>query len=75
MKNIKKIFASTLLAIMLVSVYSPTEVLAKGPLETYADCAQGCIDSYGEWTLRRTLCAADCFIHLVADVLEVLNPM
>lgn len=75
MKNIKKIFASALFAIMLVSVYNPTEAMAKRPLESYADCALGCIDSYAPWTIRRSLCAADCFINLVADVLEVLNPM
>jgi len=75
MKNIKKIFVSALFAIMLVSVYNPTEAMASRPLENYADCALGCISSYDAWTIRRSLCAADCFINLVSDVIQVLSPL
>jgi hypothetical protein len=47
----------------------------KGPFETYLDCADKCIEKYGRWTLRRTACAADCYLELLTDLVKMAQDL
>lgn len=80
MNSLKKIFVSGLIALTFLTMVNPSPSYAfgpdqdKGPLETYLDCAQKCIDKYAPWSLRRSLCAADCYMNLWGNVAQTLNP-
>ena len=73
MKPIKKPIASLALAVMLLPTMLVTPVQAEGPVETYLTCASGCIDKYAQWTLRRSACAADCYISFYGNVYKALR--
>lgn len=80
MNKIKKLLFSGFFALMLVGGFNVTQALAsdeveevkKGPFETYYDCTTSCINRTQAWTLKRTLCAADCYVSLLGDVFEEL---
>jgi hypothetical protein len=74
MKKIKKLIITGFVTMMMLTLYSPTDAVASGPLESYADCAKVCINKYESWTLRRTLCAADCFMKLIGDATRTVLP-
>ena len=44
-----------------------------GMFEGYLDCALGCIEKAGPWTLRRTFCAMDCYANLLLDINEFME--
>lgn len=70
MEKIKKIVASGITFLMLVMVLSVNTANAgpDNPIETYVDCAKGCIQDYEQWTWERSICAADCYIVLLKDL-------
>jgi len=75
MKNLKKTIASLALAAMLLpaTVVGQTEPVEQtGPFENFANCSDKCVEKYQPWTLRRTLCAADCYVTFLK---ELANPM
>ncbi len=80
MNSLKKIFVSGLIALTFLTMVNPSPSYAfepdqdKGPLETYLDCAQKCIDKYAPWSLRRIACAADCFGQLIGDAINTIAP-
>lgn len=75
MKKFKKFIITGFVTMVMLALYSPTNAIASGPAESYLDCAEGCIEKYGKWTLRRTACATDCYVGLIGDVLKSLNPL
>ena len=75
MKSIRK----TMLALALASVMMPGYAQAQtiqptpdGPLENYANCAEKCVAKYKPWTLRRTLCAADCYLVFIDSMVDIV---
>lgn len=75
MKPIKKTIAMLALAAMMLPAlaFGQTEPPAdSGPFENLANCGEACIEKYAEWTLRRTLCGADCYVRFLK---ELINPM
>jgi hypothetical protein len=75
MKKIKKIILTGIVTMMMLTMYSPTDAYATGPLESYLDCAIECIEKYNPWTIRRTLCAADCYFKFWGDVVKLASPV
>lgn len=75
MKKFKKIIITGFVTMMMLALYSPTNAIASGPGETYLDCVDVCIAKYGKWTIRRSVCAFDCYVGFIGDVFEVLNPL
>jgi len=74
MKKVKSFILTGMITMVMLTLYSPTNAVASGPLETYADCVESCINKYEPWTLRRSLCGGDCYIGLIGDALDVINP-
>lgn len=74
LNSMKTRFAAAALAVlMLTSVANAdTGEPRKGPLLTYIDCVNHCVDSYGKWTLKRTACAADCYLGIFGSVVSVI---
>jgi hypothetical protein len=80
MNKIKKLLFSGFFALMLVGGFNVTQVFAsdeveevkKGPFETYYDCSKDCIKRTAPWSIRRTICAADCYVSFVGDVIDEL---
>jgi len=69
----KKIMVSGLLLSFLI--ITPNVAIASGPFENYLDCAGVCIDKYDKWTIRRSACAADCYVALVASPIKAVVEM
>lgn len=69
----KKIISKLFIGLFIIStpLVNSTELQA-GPFMDYLDCAQGCIDSYDQWTLRRSACAADCYVELISSPLDMI---
>lgn len=75
MNKIKKLLFSGFFALMLVGGFNVSQAYAeveKGPLELYYDCTASCIARTSEWTIRRTLCAADCYLGLVGGIISTI---
>jgi hypothetical protein len=77
MKNLKKTIASLALAAMLLPTLVPTSLVAqeaeeeKGPFAKFTECAELCVKKYAPWTLKRSVCAADCYIDFLDDLKDV----
>ena len=74
MKPIKKTIAALALAAMLLPTMLVTPVQAEvssepGPVENYIGCAKACINSTPSWSWKRTVCATDCYISFIAELL------
>lgn len=65
-----KLTSASLAFLMLLTI-APTLTAApeKGPLIRYLDCVDYCVESYGQWTVRRSACASDCYIGVVGSVI------
>jgi hypothetical protein len=84
MNSIKRIALAGTLALTFVSFGNVNTVLAsdatekqveeKMPFETYGDCIDMCVDKYAAWTLRRSLCGADCYLELLVNAAAYLSP-
>lgn len=72
MKTLKKTFLSLALATLLLPTMLVAPAQAEGPFETYLTCASGCIDKYAPWTLRRSACAADCYLAIGGNAVKAL---
>jgi hypothetical protein len=46
----------------------------RGPLETYVLCVGNCVDRTPQWSFERSVCAADCYILLLANMVKVFIP-
>lgn len=75
MKKFKRFIITGFVTMMMLALYSPTNAIASGPAESFLDCVEGCVEKYDKWTLRRTACAADCYVGLISDVLKLLSPL
>lgn len=67
-------FASAALAVMMLAsaAQADTGEPRKGPLMTYIDCVTFCIDNYGKWTLKRSVCAADCYLGIFGGLVTTI---
>lgn len=84
MKSIKRIALAGTLALSFVSFGNVNTILASDvtekqvevnmPFETYGDCIDMCVNKYAAWTLRRSLCGADCYLELLVNVAAYLSP-
>jgi hypothetical protein len=74
MKSIKKTMAALALASMMLPgiAQAQTQPTPDGPLETYANCIDKCVSKYASWTLRRSICAADCYIGFIGNMVDVI---
>lgn len=75
MKPIKKTLAALALASLMLpglAVAQTTQTPPDGPLEQYANCAEKCVAKYAPWTLRRTLCAADCYLTFIDNMVDII---
>jgi hypothetical protein len=70
MKPIKKSIAALALAAMMLPTVLVSNAHAEGPLETYLTCVEGCMKKYDAWTLRLSLCSADCYIAIAGNVVK-----
>ena len=71
MKTLKRIALAGTLALAVVTIANVDTANAKKvekPFNKYGDCVDVCVAQYGAWTLRRSLCAADCYLDLLEDV-------
>lgn len=49
------------------------EVIDVGMFENYLNCVESCIERAGQWTVRRSFCAFDCYLSLVKDGIAYLD--
>jgi hypothetical protein len=71
MKTLKRIALAGTLALAVVTIGQVNTANASKvdkPFESYGDCIDVCVAKYGAWTLRRSLCGADCYLDLLEDV-------
>lgn len=61
-----------MLALVIISTTATISPVQAGPIEDYLDCAESCIEKYDKWTLRRSACAADCYIALLASPVKMV---
>jgi hypothetical protein len=74
MKTIKTLMLSGMLVFsMTTGAFATEEEVTKGPVETYYDCAVGCIQRTPPWSLKRTVCATDCYIQLIKSLVHLLT--
>lgn len=69
----KKFIVIILLGFFVATIpTAPLTTIQAGPFEDYLDCAEACIDAYDQWTLRRSACAADCYVELLASPVKMV---
>jgi hypothetical protein len=73
MKTIKTLMLSGMLVFSMTAGAFATEEVTKGPVETYLDCAVSCVERTPPWSLKRTVCATDCYIQLIKSLVNLLS--
>jgi hypothetical protein len=70
MKSIKKTMAALALASMMLPGIAQAQTQPDpGPIDNYLDCATKCINTTPSWSWKRTVCATDCYIKFIAELL------
>lgn len=59
-------------AMVIIPTTTTISPVQAGPFEDYLDCVESCIDKYDQWTLRRSACAADCYVALIASPVKMI---
>lgn len=43
-----------------------------GPFANYATCVENCLNTTSPWTIQRTVCALDCYVSLIGDIVDAI---
>jgi hypothetical protein len=78
MKNLKIfVTAGLMMATFTVTAIAgeleATTEISKGPVETYIDCVESCVERTDPGTIRRIACATDCYLVLVSDTIQLFR--
>ncbi|MCC5925762.1 MAG: hypothetical protein JJU41_04300 [Bacteroidetes bacterium] len=78
MKKIRTFLAAGLIlasfsATVFAEEQEATTEITKGPVETYVDCVESCVERTEPNSLRRVACASDCYIILVSDFFQLFR--
>lgn len=80
MKTLKKWVATLALAMMIFPILPAQRAQANpdayvyvpGVIESYMNCVNYCVNTYPQWSLRRSACGFDCYIAFYGNVVGAL---